>query len=216
MLAPDPAKTKAVMPKSRTLQKSTTIEPGTAAIGEVAKGQRLRVVDVAGGQIGDFIALNKDDPAEHLDCTYTNWLNNGWRWKEATTIFTNHMNRMWLITEDPTGVHFTGGGFCSNDARRLLVDPTDATKGCRDCLEDALAERNIEKHFLHAASCFNLFMNIEYRPDGSWEAKPPVTGAGDYIELRAEMDMLWALSVCVIPSIINRPDPTPLRVDILQ
>ena len=204
------------MSNNRVLQESVTVQPGTAVVGEILGGERLRIVDVEGGQIGDFIALNRDDPAEHLDCTYTNWLNNGWRWNQGATIFTNHVNRMWVITDDPTGVHFTGGGFCSNDARRLLVDPRDATKGCRDCLEDALTEHHIPKHFLHAASCFNIFMNIEYLPDGSWDAKPPVTRSGDYIELRAEMDMVWALSVCVIPSVINKSDPTPLRVEILS
>lgn len=201
------------MPKAHNLLSSVTIQPGTAATGEIARGQRLRVVDVEGGQIGDFVALTLDDPTEHLDCTYTNWANLGWRWKQGATIFTNHMNRMWVISDDPTGVHFTGGGFCSNDARKLFIDPGDETKGCRDCLEDAFDERNIERHWLRATSCFNVFMNIEYLPDGSWNSRPPVSKAGDYIELRAEMDILWALSVCVIPFEINKRNPTALRVD---
>ncbi len=204
------------MAQNRTLVRSITIQPGTATAGEIAKGQRLRIVDIQGGQIGDFVALKHEDPAEHLDVTYTNWANLGWRWKQGATIFTSRMNRMWLIADDPTGVHFTGGGFCSNDARRLFIDPDDTTKGCRDCLQDALEERQIDKQFLHAASCFNVFMNIDYLADGSWDSKPPITRPGDYIELRAEMDMIWALSVCVIPFAINRSDPTPLRVDILQ
>lgn len=201
------------MPKNQSLLNSVTIQPGTALTGEIAKGQKLRLVDVEGGQIGDFVALKLDDPTEHLDCTYTNWANLGWRWKEGATIFTNHMNRMWVIAKDPTGIHFTGGGFCSNDARRLLIDPDDETKGCRDCLEEAFEERSIKRHCLRAASCFNIFMNIDYLPDGSWDSKPPVSKAGDYIELRAEMDILWALSVCVIPFEINKSNPTALRVD---
>ena len=201
------------MPKGRSLLSSVTIQPGTAATGEVSKGQKLRIVDVEGGQIGDFVALKLDDSTEHLDCTYTNWANLGWKWQQGATIFTNRMSRMWVVSDDPTGVHFTGGGFCSNDARKLFIDPGDTTKGCRDCLEEAFDERNIERHWLRAASCFNIFMNIEYLPDGSWDSKPPISKAGDYIELRAEMDILWALSVCVIPFEINKSNPTPLRVD---
>jgi len=199
--------------KSLDLLESVTIQPGTAATGEIANGQTLRIVDLDGGQIGDFVALKLDDPTEHLDCTYTNWANLGWRWKQGSTIFTNHMNRMWVVKDDPTGIHFTGGGFCSNDARRLFIDPNDETKGCRDCLEDVLVERNIERHCLHAASCFNVFMNIDYLPDGTWDSKPPISQAGDYIELRAEMDMIWALSVCVIPFEINKAAPSPMRVE---
>jgi len=87
------------MSKSRTRQKSVTIQPGTAIAGEIEKGQRLRIVDVEGSQIGDFIALKTDDPAEHLDCTYTNWLNNGWRWKEGATSQMAHGTRSRLSPE---------------------------------------------------------------------------------------------------------------------
>lgn len=201
-----------MIPKPGKLKKCLTLQAGNCVSGTVRKGERLRVVDVEGGQVGDFVALQLNDQTEYLDCTYTNWANLGWRWKEGATIFTNHMNRMWVITDDKTGVHFTGGGFCSNDARRLFINPNDTTKGCRDCLEDVFAENNIAPHFLQSTSCFNLFMNVEYLPDGSWSAKPPVTKAGDYIELRAEMDIFWALSACVLPS-ANRGNPSPLRIE---
>lgn len=56
------------------------------------------------------------------------------------------MNRMWVIAEDKTEIHFTGGGFCSNDARRLFIGPDDNIKGCRDCLEEVLAKDNIDPH----------------------------------------------------------------------
>ena len=35
---------------------------------------------------------------------------------------------------------------------------------------------------------------------------------GDYIELRAEMDIYWVLSACVLPS-ANSGDPSPLLVE---
>ena len=159
-----------------------------------------------------FVALKQNDPTEYLDCLYTNMANGRWRWNEGATIFTNHMDRMWVIIDDKTGIHFTGGGFCSNDARKLFLDPNDTTKGCRDCLEAALLENGIEPHFLQSTSCFNIFMNIKYNEDGTWPAQPPVTKAGDYIELRAEMDIFWALSVCIWPA-VNSGDPSPLRIE---
>ena len=195
------------------LEQSVTVQPGTCESGVVKKGQFLRVTDVEGGQVGDFVALKLNDPTEYLDCAYTNWANNGWRWKQGATIFTNHMSRMWVINDDKTSIHFTGGGFCSNDARRLFIDPDDTARGCRDCLEDTFADNNIAPHHLRSTSCFNLFMNVEYMPDGSWSAKPPVTKAGDYIELRAEMDIFWAMSACTLPS-ANSGHPSPLLVEI--
>jgi hypothetical protein len=43
---------------------------------------------------------------------------------------------------------------------------------------------------------FNVFMNVEVRPDGSFTILPPTAKKGDYIELRAEMDVLAAISAC--------------------
>ncbi|MBO6558840.1 MAG: DUF1989 domain-containing protein, partial [Pseudomonadales bacterium] len=88
----------------------------------------------------------------------------------------------------------------------------DEVKGCRDCLQDTFAADGIDPLMLQAASCFNIFMNVEYLPDGSWLSKPPVTNAGDYIELRAAMDCYWALSACVLPSAVEG-SPTPLCVE---
>ena len=137
-------------------------------------------------------------------------LNNRWKWGEGTTIFTNHMNPLWTITDDKIGVHYTGGGFCSRDARKLLLQ--DDQKGCRDLLEEALAGQGIEPHFLQSISCFNVFMNLDYAPDGSWITEYPLTQPGDYIDLRAEMDLLWAVSVCIWPG-VNSEEPSPLRFE---
>lgn len=200
---------------TREVERVMTVEPGTCKSGTVKRGQFLRITDLKGGQVGDFVALKSGDSTEYLDCLYTNMANGRWRWNEGATIFTNHFNRMWLIVDDKTGVHFTGGGFCSNDARRLFLDPEDSTPGCRDCLEATLAQNGIDPRFLQSTSCFNVFMNVDYRPDGYWPALPPVTKPGDYIELRAEMDIFWALSCCIWPSANSGP-PSPLQVETLS
>jgi len=196
---------------NRTRVSSVTLEPGTCGSGTVKKGQSLRVTDVDGGQVADFVSFRQNDPSEHFDCLYTNLANGRWKWEEGATLFTNHLKRMWVIKDDKTGVHFTGGGFCSNDVRRFL-DRSDTVKGCRDGLEATLSENGIAPHFLQATSCFNIFMNIVYKEDGTWPAMPPVTKPGDFIELRAEMDIFWALSVCVWTPVLAGA-PSPLRIE---
>jgi hypothetical protein len=192
------------------LVNSVTVQPHTTATGTLSKGQTLRIVDIEGQQIADFISLKQDDPTEYLDCTYTNWRRNGWKWREGDVIYTNRMSPLWTITDDKTGVHFTGGGFCSRDARRVYLN--DDQPGCRDLLESALADHGIDPNYLQAASCFNVFMNNGYAPDGSYVAGPPVTEPGDYIDLRAEMSLWWAVSVCIWPG-LSGSRPTPLRFD---
>lgn len=197
---------------NKTLENSIVADPGTCCSGNLKKGQFIRVTDVEGGQVADFVSHKQDDPTEYFDCLYTNMANSRWRWNEGATLFTNRMNRMWLITDDQTGIHFTGGGFCSNDTRRFFYDAEDTTKGCRDRLEEAFSNNGVDPQLLQSTSCFNLFMNLNYNDDGSWSTLPPVTKAGDYIELRAEMDIFWALSVCIWPG-VNTGEASPLRIE---
>jgi uncharacterized protein YcgI (DUF1989 family) len=80
--------------KNRTLEKNSIVHPGNCLSGSIKKGQSLRVTDVEGGQVADFVSLKLNDHTEYLDCLYTNMANGRWRWHEGSTIFTNHMNRM--------------------------------------------------------------------------------------------------------------------------
>ncbi len=43
---------------------------------------------------------------------------------------------------------------------------------------------------------FNIFMNSPVQVDGSFSIERPVSKAGDFIELRAEVDLIVALSNC--------------------
>ena len=43
---------------------------------------------------------------------------------------------------------------------------------------------------------FNVFMNVDLHPDGSFTIKPSTATKDDYIDLRAEMDVLAAVSAC--------------------
>jgi uncharacterized protein YcgI (DUF1989 family) len=48
---------------------------------------------------------------------------------------------------------------------------------------------------------FNVFMNVAYDADGTWEIRTPKGRAGDYIDLRAVTDQLVAISNC--PQLLN-------------
>jgi uncharacterized protein YcgI (DUF1989 family) len=194
-----------------TLLKGQTAPAHTYATGEMKKGQVLRIVDVEGQQVADFVSLKLKDPTEFLDCVYTNWILSRYRWHKGDIIYTNHMNPMWTIVEDMVDDHYTGGGFCSQDARKRFN--VDGEKGCRDTIRDAFAANGIDPNLLQSVSCFNIFMNVAYEPDGRWEIHQPKSKAGDYIDLRAEMDLFWASSVCFWPEVVNGEKPTPLRFE---
>ncbi|MGQ3179762.1 MAG: DUF1989 domain-containing protein, partial [Blastomonas fulva] len=43
---------------------------------------------------------------------------------------------------------------------------------------------------------FNVFMNVGVTETGEVQVKPPTSRAGDFIELRAEMDLICGLTAC--------------------
>jgi uncharacterized protein YcgI (DUF1989 family) len=64
---------------------------------------------------------------------------------------------------------------------------------------------------------FNLFMRWPVDPDGAVVPMAPVSKAGDYADLLAEMDLVVANSAC--PSDItptNAHNPTPMRFVLYQ
>lgn len=193
------------------LIEAVTLPAHTGGSGNLKKGQTLRIIDVEGQQVADFVAVKRGDPLEYLDCVYTNWHLGRYIWRQGDSIRTNNMNDMWTITDDKTGNHYTGGGFCSNVARRLYCNSD--LPGCRDVLREEFRKNGFDPDLLQSVSCFNIFMSVIYTPEGEWKIERPITRAGDYIDLRAEMDLTWMVSVCAWPEVVNGDRPTPLRFE---
>jgi len=193
------------------LVESRTIEPSNGTSGIVERGQVLRIVDVEGKEVADFCSFNAEDPADYCDMIYSTFDKGSWKLSTGDVIVTKSMQPLWTITADTVGVHYCGGGFCSADLRRSIGE---TGHGCRDTLEAELAKHDLSPLYLSPSACFNVFMNMQYAPDGSWPVEEPVTKPGDYIDLRAEMDVLWAVSVCYWPGAVNGFNPTPLRFEI--
>jgi uncharacterized protein len=194
------------------LIESVTIEAHTGGSGSLKKGQTLRIIDLEGQQVADFVSVKQNDPTEYLDCVYTSWNLGRYKWREGDPIRTNLMNDMWTITDDKTNNHYTGGGFCSNSARKIYCD--DDKQGCRDVIQDEFRKNGFDPNLLQSVSCFNIFMTVNYTPEGEWQIDRPITKAGDYIDLRAEMDLTWMVSICAWPEVVNGDKPTPLRFEI--
>lgn len=135
-----------------------------------------------------------------------------YKWREGDVICTNLMHPMWTSSDDKTANHYTGGGFYSRAARQLYLNSDE--RGCRDVVQDEYRAQGLDPNLLQSVSCFNIFMTVDYTPEGEWNIGPPVTQAGDYIDLRAEMDVIWMVSVCAWPEVVNGAKPTPLRFEL--
>lgn len=180
------------------------------------RGQVLRVVDVEGQQVLDLVAFGADDPREKLSCILSNLFNGTWRLTTGHVLYTNRARPMLTLADDAVGIHHSGGGFCSEESNffRYGVRPTP---NCKTNLERAMAEHRLAPELLEYDACFNVFMNIDYLPDGGFAIAPPRSKPGDHVDLRAEMDCLLVLSNCPQErNPCNAYRPTPLRLVILD
>ncbi len=196
--------------KLGSILEERVLDPGTSDSGVIKHGQTLRIIDIEGQQVADFIAWRIDDPSEYQDVVYSNFANGSWKIGSGGVLVSNHMSKFWTITEDDCEEHYMGGGFCSSDLYTYEGNPPH--DGCRDRLQKELAKYDLTPLHLREVSCFNIFMHVAYDSDGTWEIRRPISKAGDHIDLRAEMDLHWAVSICDDPW-SNGDGPTPMRFE---
>ena len=97
-------------------------------------------------------------------------------------------------------------GACSrftNEGRYGVKD----SRNCRDNLAEAVKAWGIARKDIPFN--MNVFMNCPIGSDGSWSIQMPRSKAGDYIDLRAEIDVLVAFSNC--PQVYNAFRLKPLK-----
>ena len=124
-------------------------------------------------------------------------------------------NIMLTVVEDTVKNHWGNcGGRCSSRLYALVDKSTDH-RSCQENLTEALAPYGITGDDI--IDVFNVFMNAELEPDGRFKILPPTAMKGDHIDLRAEMDILAAVSAC--PSdgrTTNDGDPKPLGITVFD
>jgi len=188
----------------------TTIPAGETWARVLQPGELLRIVDLQGRQAVDFLCYNAKDSAERYNAADT--------MKYAKTIFltTGHGlssdmgRRLFTIVADTCGRHDTIGGCCSAESNEFRYGVKD-TPSCRANFLRALAPFGLGKKDVVAN--VNFFMNVPVEPDGTMGIVDGRSKAGDYVELRAEMEVLAVISNCPqTHNPCNGFNPTPIRV----
>lgn len=160
----------------------------------VAKGQTVRVVNTHGAQVVDTWAFNPDDMSESMSMEATRGTILKMHLHVGDAFYSNNRRAMLTIVEDTSpGVHDTLIAACDN-YRYGLLGCTEYHDNCTDNLHAALGELGMTAP--KTPSPLNLFMNIPWTAAGSLSFEAPVTKPGDYILMRAEMDLVVAFSAC--------------------
>ena len=183
------------------------LAPRTGWAGVVTRGQRLRVLEVDGGQIGDFVVFNAHDLRERFDQGRTKANQGRILISKGHVLYSKRNSVLMTITEDTYGIHDLEYGMCSRwifTSGRYRGFAGEFAPGggqghpefgCWEILTEALRPWDVPADDI--PSPFNLFQTMHIDPHtGALGILPGRSQPGDYIELRAEMDCLCALSAC--------------------
>lgn len=159
----------------------------------IKKSNILRIIDIDGKQVADLVAFNLYDYKERINGETTMLLGHTYNPKEGDIVYSDDCNPMFTIIDDKVGRNYPGALMCSEEMNYIRYG-VPGTINCRDNLTAALREWGIPKKEIPGA--FTPFMNVVHHPDGRAEIAEPPSKPGDYIDLRAEMDLLVAISAC--------------------
>ncbi|HSQ94478.1 MAG TPA: urea carboxylase-associated family protein [Croceibacterium sp.] len=170
------------------------IAPRSGTAFRLAKGQTLKVIDPQGSQVSDLLAFNAVDVREAISNGRTFDYEETIRLTAGNRLWSNRSNAMLAIVEDTVGSHDFLLTPCSEATFRHFYPERPVHRGCFGNLAEALAPYGIEPDAIPCA--FNLFMNVPVATDGTLRVDAPLSRAGDFIRLCAEMDLVIALTAC--------------------
>jgi urea carboxylase-associated protein 1 len=208
------------------MRKDSVLLPGEAVFRQVVpagdywidivkSGQVLRIVDVEGNQAADTLFFNAADVAERYSAVDTIREQRNVYLSCGSKLLSTAGNVMAEIVADTVGRHDTLGGACaseSNTVRYALEKKT--MHACRDSYLLAVAQHDrlgLGKRDL--SHNINFFMNVPVTTDGGLTFADGLSGPGQYVELRAAMDIIVLISNCPqLNNPCNAYNPTPLEV----
>ena len=185
------------------------IKPQTGTAFTVRKDEIIRVIDVAGEQVSDLVCFARNDIEEYLSSGRTIDYNEKLFPSTGDILYSNRSNPMLSIIDDPVGKHDFLFAPCSREMFRLTYDITEAHPNCLDNLATSLNPYGIK--ISQIPSAFNIFMNVAVSEAGKVEVQSPLSKAGDYIDLLADMDLIVGVTACAA-GVCNNYHCTPIDV----
>src|SRR5207247_1804492 len=173
---------------------SREILAGEPWIHPVKKGQYFRIVDLHGNQAVDTLFYNEHDYSDRYSAQDTIQQQCNIYLTTGTKLISTAGTVLLTITADTCGRHDTLGGACATESNmvRYAIDKRHMHACRQSFLKAALAwGRGFEKRDI--AHNINFFMNVPVTPEGGLTFQDGVSGAGKYVELRAEMDVLTVI-----------------------
>lgn len=176
------------------------------------RGQSLRLINTTGRSSVAVQAWNAHDRSErlnHADTIKVQWAAN---LQKGRVILSDMGRVLFGMTEDSSGRHDTVVGGSSPESNRIRYGAT-RYRSTRENFIAAAAKLGLDRRDVHP--CISFFAPVVVEAGGQFEWQDGVRTAGDFVDLRAEMDLLVAVSNCPHP-LDPAPDYTPGDVEMIQ
>lgn len=173
---------------------SHRIPPQSGTAFELQRGDILRITDPMGEQVADLFAFGRQDfscvlsSGRSIDYASRIFLGTG------DVLYSNDSRPMFTICRDTVGRHDFLLTPCSQEMFEILYQHVGHHPSCFENLRHALAPYGVRPEQI--STTFNVFMHVEIDAQGAVKVNPPLSRAGDCIELRAELDLLCGLTSC--------------------
>jgi len=190
------------------------IPAGEPWVHEIARGQRLRIVDLDGNQAVDTLFYNAHDYSDRYSAQDTIRQQANIYLTTGTKLISTAGQTLLTIVADTCGRHDTLGGACSNESNmvRYAIE-TRHMHACRSSFLKAVVEWDHGMSKRDITSNINFFMNVPVTAEGKLTFEDGISEPGKYVELRAEIDVLALISNCPqLNNPCNAYNPTPIEV----
>lgn len=164
---------------------------GRAAL--VNKKARIKIINTHGTQVVDCWAFNPANIGEFMSMEHSRVALDRYRPRVGDAMVTNQRRPILKIMEDTCGVHDTLLAACDR-YRYQQLGCEGYHRNCDDNMWQAMVEAGYRP--TETPSPFNLWQNTPVEADGSIGLYPALSRKGDYIVMRAEMNLVICLSAC--------------------
>ncbi|RFB86095.1 aminomethyltransferase [Rhizobium leguminosarum bv. trifolii] len=157
-------------------------------------GSLVKIINTHGSQVVDCWAFVLPDTQEFMSMEHSRAEISRITPRIGDSLFTNRRRPILTLIEDTSpGVHDTTLAACDVYRYQRL-----GAKGYHDnCADNLVSAMKAADVFLPAVPCpFNIWENSRVQPDFTQTIEPPLSKPGDYVILRAELDIVIVFSAC--------------------
>lgn len=191
---PTPRDGAAIAPSA--VRERATLPGGWYWAGKIMRGEALRVLNASGTPGVSLFFWSAEDTSERYNSADTIKVQWTAELRKGRVLFSDMGRPLFSLVEDTSGSHDTvvgGSTPLSNERKYGDADLRSTTENM------LLAASKFGLGARDIAPVLTLFAPVFHGEDGRMAFKPGVVQPGDFVDLRADMDLLVAVSNCPHP-----------------